>query len=260
MPEAAAPDLGEISTDEVLGGRLVLHQPRRGHRAGSDAILLAASVPATAGERAIDLGAGVGTAGLALHARTGARVLLVEIDPALAQLAAGNAVRNAGVEVLTLIEDAVTLRRGDAIGFAPADHVLANPPFNPPAGRPSPDPRTARARSAAAGTFEAWAETAARLLRPGGSYTMICRADGIAAALAAFDGRFGGLALRFVHPREAAPAVRLLVGGIRGSRAPLRVLPPLVLNRAGGGLTEAAEAIHREAASLPLAGAAAVPP
>jgi tRNA1(Val) A37 N6-methylase TrmN6 len=253
MPDAlAAAEIGEVTEDKLLGGRLLLRQPRRGHRAGSDAILLAASVPAKAGERAIDLGAGVGTAGLALHARTGARVLLVEIDPVMARLAAENAVRNAGVDVLTLIDDATTLRRGDSVGFAPADHVLANPPFHPPMGRRPPDPRTARARVSEEGTFEAWACTAARLLRPGGSFTMICRADGLATSLAAFEGRFGGVALRFVHGRVGAPAVRLLISGRRGSRAPLRVLPPLVLNGSDGRLTAAAEAIHRDAASLLL--------
>jgi tRNA1(Val) A37 N6-methylase TrmN6 len=255
MDEAAAASLGDITEDRLLGGRLVLRQPRRGHRAGSDAVLLAAAVPAKAGERVIDLGAGVGTAGLALHVRTGAHVLLVEIDPATARLAAGNAVRNAGVEALTLIDDAVTLRRDEAVGFAPADHVLANPPFNPPTGRPSSDSRTALARVAAADTFDAWARTAARLLRPGGSFTMICRADAVATALAAFDGRFGGVTLRFVHGREGDSAIRLLVGGLRGSRKLLRVLPPLVLNGRDGRLTPEAEAIHRDAAPLPLTGA-----
>ncbi|HVV92851.1 MAG TPA: methyltransferase [Hyphomicrobiales bacterium] len=259
MPErsAAADAPRDLTEDRLLGGRVAVRQPRRGHRAGSDAILLAASVPAVAGERAIDLGAGVGTAGLALHARAGARVLLVEIDPALAGLAVENVDLNrAGADVMALIGDAATLRPEAAAGFAPADHVLANPPFNPPTGRRPPDPRTARARVAEADTLDAWARTAARLLRPGGSFTMICRADGVAAALASFESRFGGLALRFVHGREGEPAVRLLIGGWRGSRAPLRVLPPLVLNGADGRLTAMAEAIHRDAEPLPLLAAA----
>ena len=85
----------ETSEDAVLGGRLVLRQPRRGHRVGHDAILLAAATTAHAGERAIDLGAGVGAAGLALARRVeGLAVTLVEIDPALAQLGRDNAERN----------------------------------------------------------------------------------------------------------------------------------------------------------------------
>src|ERR1700691_4295067 len=89
-PMAAEP--ADVSDDAVLGGRLVLRQPLRGHRFGHDAILLAAAVPAVPGEHAVDLGAGVGAAGLALARRVvGLAVTLAEIDPALTALAAGNA-------------------------------------------------------------------------------------------------------------------------------------------------------------------------
>jgi tRNA1(Val) A37 N6-methylase TrmN6 len=84
-----------VSDDAVLGGRLVLRQPLRGHRFGHDAILLAAAVCASPGEHAVDLGAGAGAAGLALARRVaGLSVTLAEIDPELAALAAGNAERN----------------------------------------------------------------------------------------------------------------------------------------------------------------------
>jgi tRNA1(Val) A37 N6-methylase TrmN6 len=253
MPEADLAGLGEITEDRLLGGRLVLRQPRRGHRAGSDAILLAASVAAKAGERVIDLGAGVGTAGLALARRTGAHVLLVEIDAALAGLAVDNVgLNDLRASALVLVDDAATLRRGDVGAYAPADHVLANPPFNPPGGHRPPDPRTARARIGDAGLFAAWARSAARLLRPGGTFTMICRPDGLPAAVSAFEGRFGGIGLRFVHPAEGEAAVRLLIGGVRGSRAPLTVMPPLVLNGPDGRFTTVAEAIHRDAQPLSL--------
>src|SRR5229473_3780911 len=91
-PTAAERDLVEeksraFTDDAVLGGRLRLRQPARGHRVGHDAILLAAACPARAGERVVDLGAGVGAAGLALAARVpDATVTLVEIDPELAAL------------------------------------------------------------------------------------------------------------------------------------------------------------------------------
>src|SRR5665647_2973818 len=82
----------ETTEDAVLGGRLRLRQPLRGHRVGHDAILLAAAVGARAGEQAVDLGAGVGAAGLALARRVeGLKVALVEIDPQLGALAADNA-------------------------------------------------------------------------------------------------------------------------------------------------------------------------
>src|SRR5436305_9076980 len=85
----------DTTEDAVLGGRLILRQPRRGHRVGHDAILLAAATEALAGEHAVEFGAGVGAAGLALARRIdGVSATLVEIDPALAALARDNAVRN----------------------------------------------------------------------------------------------------------------------------------------------------------------------
>ena len=88
---------GDVTEDTVLGGRLRLRQPRRGHRVGHDAILLAAAVPARAGETVVELGAGVGAAGLALASRVpGIRLTMVELVPRLAALAAENAQQCAG--------------------------------------------------------------------------------------------------------------------------------------------------------------------
>src|SRR5229473_2587957 len=116
QPDAIPPDLTD---DAVLGGRLRLWQPRRGHRFGHDAILLAAATPASV--RAVDLGAGVGAAGLALAARVpGLRVTLVDISADLAALAALNAARNQ----LAGRVDAVALD----VAASPADYAGAGLP------------------------------------------------------------------------------------------------------------------------------------
>src|SRR5207237_2433720 len=89
-------DPGEFTEYAFLGGKLRLRQPKSGHRAGHDAMLLAASTPARSGDRVVDLGAGVGAAGLALARRVaGIELVLVEIDRGLAELARGNAAANA---------------------------------------------------------------------------------------------------------------------------------------------------------------------
>src|SRR3981081_2076540 len=89
-------DPGEFTEDAFLGGQLRLRQPKSGHRAGHDAMLLAAATPARSGDRVADLGAGVGAAGLAVAKRVaGIKLLLVEIDAVLADLARGNAASNA---------------------------------------------------------------------------------------------------------------------------------------------------------------------
>ena len=164
-----SPEHGETSEDAVLGGRLVLRQPLRGHRVGHDAILLAAATVAQSGDHAVDLGAGVGGAGLALARRIeGVAVTLVEIDPALTALAAGNAERNGLSDRVRAVCLDVEASAADftAAGLAPgsAACVLMNPPFNV-AQQPSPDHARRLAHAASEATLEQWLRTAARLLR-----------------------------------------------------------------------------------------------
>jgi tRNA1(Val) A37 N6-methylase TrmN6 len=87
--------VSDVTEDGFLNGRLKIRQPKRGFRAGLDAVMLAAAVPARAGETALELGAGVGTASLCIAFRTGCDVSGLEIDPQLAALANQNAARNA---------------------------------------------------------------------------------------------------------------------------------------------------------------------
>jgi len=248
----------DLTDDAVLGGRLRLLQPRRGHRFGHDAILLAAAVPARAGEQAVELGAGVGAAGLALALRVpGLRVTLADIDPALVSLASANAERNglAG-RVAAVVADATwPPARLAGAGLAPgcARHVLMNPPFNDPAAaQASPDAARARAHMAEKETLAAWLRTAALLLDAQGTVTLIWRADGLGAVLAALAG-FGSIAILPVHPRPDAAAIRILVRAAKDSRAPQRLLPGLVLNDADGRPSAAAEAVLRDAVPLALA-------
>jgi tRNA1(Val) A37 N6-methylase TrmN6 len=245
----------ETTTDAVLGGRLILGQPARGHRAGTDAILVAAAVPAKTGELVADFGAGVGTAGLAVLVRVpDARALLIEIDAHIAELAEGNVIANdfdSRARVLALDVAQAGMAATAALAGS-VDHVVSNPPFNSAAGRVPPDAATERARVAPEGQLEDWMRAAARVLKTGGSLTLIHRPDALDEILAALARRFGGVTLRFVHSDAGAPARRVLVQARKDSRAPLRVLPPLVLNNAGGGFTPEAEALHRDLAAIDM--------
>jgi tRNA1(Val) A37 N6-methylase TrmN6 len=249
-------EAGAVTDDAVLDGRLRLRQPRRGHRVGHDAILLAAATGARAGEHAVDLGAGVGAAGLALAARVpGITVTLVEIDPDLAALAEENARRNGLADRVTarVLDVAAPTRAFAAAGLAAgsAQHVLMNPPFHDPGRhRVSSDPRRRVAHAAA--RPNAWVGCARRLLASGGTLTLVWRADGLAEVLAGLDG-FGGVAVLPVHPRPNAAAIRILVRAEKGSRAPLSLLAGLVLNDGAGHPTAEAEAVLRQGAVLPLA-------
>ncbi len=246
----------DLTDDAVLGGRLRLLQLRTGHRFGHDAILLAAAVRAQAGQRVLELGSGVGAAGLALAARvTGLSVTLIEIDRHLAELANENARRNGLADrVATHCLDVTA----PAAAFADAgltaasfDHVLSNPPFNDPARHnASPDPGR---RSAHIGThLRPWVATAARLLRPEGSMTLIYRADGLMDLLDALGGDFGAIAVLPIFPRPNASAIRIVVRAVKGSRGPLMLDPGLLLNEHGHS-TQAAEAILRKGGALSFA-------
>jgi len=251
--------VAETTQDAVLGGRLVLRQPRHGHRVGHDAILLAAATQARAGERAVDLFAGIGVVGLALASRVpGLDMTLVEVDPALAALARENVARNdlsERVRAVALDVDAPASEFAAAgISAELADRVVMNPPFNDPnRQRASPHPGRRLAHAASQQRLSAWIAVAARLLKPNGVLTLIWRAEGLAEVLGALAPRFGGIALVPVHPTPDAAAIRVLLRAVKSSGAPLRLLPGFMLNDAAGRPTAAAEAVLRKGAPLRLA-------
>ncbi|MGL6061531.1 MAG: tRNA1(Val) (adenine(37)-N6)-methyltransferase [Bradyrhizobium sp.] len=228
----------ECTEDACLGGRLRLRQLKRGHRAGHDAMLLAAATSARPGSRVADFGAGVGAAGLALARRVeGIGLVLVEIDETLADLARSNAAANAIPADVAVLDVGAG---GDAFataGLAPdsVDIVLMNPPFNDGARhRASPDAARAAAHVAGEDTLQAWVRAARRILKSGGVMTLIWRADGIAGVLAALDRGFGSLAILPVHGEARLPAIRVLVRAVKGGRAPAQILPALMLNDESG--------------------------
>jgi tRNA1(Val) A37 N6-methylase TrmN6 len=247
-----------LSEDAVLGGRLTLRQPLRGHRVGHDAILLAAATSAQPGEHAVDFGAGVGAAGLAVARRIDRlAVTLVEIDADLAALARINAERNGLSERVhsVCLDIAASAETFAAAGLAAgvASSVLMNPPFNA-AHNPSPDRGRRLAHAGSRAVLPQWLGAAARLLRPNGAVTLIWRADGLADVLDALADGFGAVAVLPIHPKPGAAAVRVLTRAIKASRAPLVLRPGLLLADADGKPTRQAEAVLRDGDVLPMTG------
>ena len=239
--------------DGLFSGALRLHQPARGHRAGSDAVLLAAACPAGV-RRVVDLGCGVGSVGLRVaQMRPDAKIVLLDNDPAILALAIRNIALNAlEARVSAVSCDALSPACPDAAsGVAGwADVVLSNPPFFAP-GRGQLSPVALKASAhVLQGGLDAWVKSALRCLAPRGQLVLIHRADALADILAALERRFGDVQLRFVQPRQDAPAIRVLVRATLASRGPLVVLPPLVLQGEDGTFTPQSAAIHEGTATL----------
>jgi tRNA1(Val) A37 N6-methylase TrmN6 len=222
----------DLTEDAFLGGQLRLRQPRSGHRAGHDAMLLAAATPACPGHRVVEFGAGVGAAGLAVASRVaGIKLVLVEIDAALVALARENAFANAIAADAIVLDVASSASAFAAAGLGPdsVDIVLMNPPFND-AGRHRASPDKALAHVADASTLESWIHAARRILKSGGVLSLIWRADALAEVLAALDRGFGSLVILPVHGDAGKPAIRALVRATKGGKAPTQILAGLMLN------------------------------
>lgn len=244
--------------DAFLDGRLSLLQPKDGPRAAIDALFLAAAVPVEEGQaqRVLEAGTGTGIAVLALCSRVNdCHVTGVDVQRELLALARENVSRNKFDHRITLIEADINAagKTHEAAGLVRESfhHVAANPPFfTHGEAREPADPSTARAYTAQKGDLEKWVRFLTTMAAPRGTVTLIHRAEALGDLLALFEGRFGGIAVYPLFPREGAPAKRILVQGIKGSRAPLELLPGMVLHAQDGRYTEEADLILRGGAGL----------
>jgi FkbM family methyltransferase len=256
-PERVA---AEPTTDDLfLGGALRIRQPRHGYRAGTDAVLLAASIaPKTAAAGPVlDVGAGVGVVGLCVAARyPDARVVLIERDPHLVALARDNVNRNNLSDRVSVVEADImratgALERTDIKSDSFAV-VLANPPYHDDGRSTAAESRLkAVSHQMPEEALDAWARFMCRMLAPRGRAAMIHKAEALPRILSAFDGRFGAIGVLPIYPRAGEPAIRVIVEGIKGSRAPLYLKPGLVLHGPQQDFVPEIEAVFRNGTSLP---------
>jgi tRNA1(Val) A37 N6-methylase TrmN6 len=240
-----------VSEDGLLDGRLKLRQPVKGYRAGLDAALLAAACGAQTGERVLEAGCGPGGALLSAAWRApAARFCGVERDPDALSLARENIALNGQ-------QDRVAAVAGDvrapfkALGLPVFDRVMANPPFfDDPATLKAPDPAKTGAWMADGG-LAAWTGFLGKAVREGGHILIIHRADRLADLLRLLAPKAGSFRIRPIQPFAEAPAKRVLIDAVKTGKAPLVLLPPLVLHdREGGKHTDKVEAMLRGQASL----------
>ncbi len=242
----------ETTEDAILGGRVVVRQPREGFRVAIDSVLLAAAVPARAGDLIFEPGTGVGAAALCLLRRVPeCRVVGLELQSALAALARENGARNDLGSSFEVVEGDVAAP-SSRITPGTFSHVMINPPYLEPARARAP---RAAARAAAMVEGEAaldrWIAAALRALRHKGSLTMIHRADRLPDILAALDGRAGETVVFPIWPeRLRNRAIRVIVRARKGISAPFRLTGGLVLHAQGGGYAPEAEAVLRDGKPL----------
>jgi len=247
--------------DLALGGRVRLYQPKKGYRAGLDAALLAAAVELDATETALEAGCGPGAALLQVAWRTqtpdgdGSMLVGIERDTAALALAQRNIALNGfGARVQAIpgdIQTPFSKLAPSGARLAPFDAVFANPPFfDDPATLRGPSPER-RDAYIADGGLKAWTAFLLKAARQGGRITLVHRTDRLADILAFLSEGAGSFRIRPVQPFQDQPAKRVLVRAVKTGRAPLVLLPPLVLHaRDGTKHTPEAEAILRGEAGV----------
>jgi len=258
MTSTSAPDPGfdapDLTCDGFLGGRLQVWQPRAGYRAGIDAVLLAAAVPAVAGQSVLDLGCGVGVASLCLGARVpGLALYGVEVQGGYADLARRNAAENA----ITF-----SVHTGDLAAMPAAlrartfDHVIANPPYYRAPSRTAARDKGRETAHTEATPLALWIDSATRRLRHRGVLTVIQRADRLRDLLSACDARLGTLKIWPLQARIGQPAQLILLSAKKGGKAPLEMRNPLILHqgvrheRDTESYTESIRSVLRDGAPL----------
>ena len=247
-----------LTQDAFLDGRLIVQQPARGYRAGIDAVLLAASVPASSGDTVLEAGAGVGVPSLCVAERVAdTTVTALEVQPDVCTVGAANAARNGLSSRVRFIEAdilaAASLHAAAGLVRETFDHVIANPPFHIAGrARASGNPGKAKAHMHEAGDLDRWVRFMVTMAAADASVTVIHRADALQDLLALFERRIGGIVVLPIHSKPGDDAIRVLLQGRKGSRAPLRIRPGLVMHETDGSFTPTAQGILRGGKGLNL--------
>ena len=272
-----------ITRDTLLGGQVTLRQHAAGYRVAMDPVLLSASVPAATGEVVLDVGAGVGAAMLCLAWRvSGIKIFGVEVQSDLVHLAAENIADNGLAERLEVMIGDLQ-RSPPRLVPRSFDHVMANPPyFEAGRVRASGKDEKATANIEGTGGLGAWVEYCLSMVRPGGSITMTHRTDRLAELLALLGDRTGDLVIFPLWPHDPfatedgrdsttrdpkdpannatdstgtkppVVAKRVIVQGTAGAKGPLRLSSGLILHKANGNHTKAANSVLRHGKALIL--------
>jgi len=241
----------DSTQDAFLGGRINLHQPVEGYRAGIDPLFLAASVNRQNGQKILDVGVGVGTAALALANRCpDVHVTGIEIQGHLVDLAHRNIVHNSMGNQVSIVHGDI-LNLGDRFESESFDQVITNPPYYEAENfKASPHPGKAQANVESHVGLEEWLHFCVSMLRPKGTLTLIHRAEKGCEAMGVLRHHIGNVIVFPLWPTEKKPALRVIIQGKKGVKGNTILHPGLVLHRGSDKYSPEAEAVLRHGQSL----------
>jgi tRNA1(Val) A37 N6-methylase TrmN6 len=241
-----------LTEDGFLGGRLRILQPEKGYRAGIDAVFLAATIPCAMGDSVYEAGIGTGVAALCTLARCpGVHLTGIEIAARHALLCEENAKRNGFADSLRVIHADVKEALRKDLASMPVhgsfSHAFANPPYFED-GKSTASPVLLKAQAHAFGPddLDLWLKVLHTMVATRGTVTIVHRAETLGKLLGVMEERFGDIRIAPLYAREGTAASRVIVQGVKGSKAPMQLLPGLVLHDASSQFTPEAEAILRD--------------
>ncbi len=266
----------------LLNKRIALRQPEQGFRPGLDSVMLAAACPAEGGQSVLDLGCGVGSAGLCVLARVpGVTLTGIDIQEDHIALARENAALNDMEERAEFISSCITelcdmdtlppylnyvkSNRGGRSNTAPKtgakkqvsekhrfDHIICNPPYLEAGNHlRSPDEQKATANGHEGDTsLEDWLRAAFENLRSGGTLSMIHRANMVDKIIQGLGKSYGAIEIIPLWPKAGVPAKRVIIRAIKDRKSPSIINPGIVLHEENGDYTPEAEEILRGAAAI----------
>ena len=253
---AATPS--SLTDDAFLGGKLQILQPEKGYRAGIDAVFLAASIPVSDGETIFEAGMGAGVAALCLLARNPLlHITGIEINSRYAVLCEQNAKRNNMSDMIRVIQGDVKDAMRRDLAHMPEHgsfaHAFANPPyFEDGKVTQSPSLLKAQAHSFGPEDLDLWIKLLHAMVTLRGTVTLIHRAETLGKILQSMENKFGDVRVAPLYAREGTAASRVMVQGVKGSKAPMQLLPGLILHESDNSFMPDAEAVLRDGAAWRL--------
>ena len=234
----------------VLNGRVKLFQPEKGFRTSIDSVMLAAACPARKGDNILDMGCGVGSVGLCVFSRVRDIILTgIDVQNLSIELAIKNAKAN-DVNAKFILSDVREYKVDNVDRY---DHIVCNPPYME-LGKHlvSPNAHKALSNGHIDGDIEIkdWVSAALRLLKSGGCFTMIHRADTVDRIIKAMGESFGAIEIIPLWPKVGFDAKRVIVRAIKDRKTPMKLHYGIVLHEACGKYTSKADEILRDCRGL----------